>query len=78
MAGFEPASERFDPRIYYERIWLSGIAPAGTTSEIQKGLSAQARKPSFTWFTDHQMALRLCDALSRDRQEFGVSGRDLT
>jgi hypothetical protein len=24
------------------------------------------------------MALRLCDALSRDRQEFGVSGRDLT
>ncbi len=40
MAGLEPASERFDPRIYYERSWLQGIAPYGTTSEIRSGLSA--------------------------------------
>jgi len=64
MAGIEPASERFDPRIYYERIWFISVTLWRESQQNRQRPAARARKPSFVRFTAVRTALWLCDAHS--------------
>ena len=47
MAGVEPASERFDPRIYYECSLFIGLTSQRRNKQNRLRRSTQTRKPSF-------------------------------